>query len=65
MVRFKELIEGEFSKKLNLLIEEYSIKNSISIILKKQDLLMAKNELDITNDIFIIFNEKIDKINIK
>jgi outer membrane protein len=61
---FKQLIEKEFSKKLNLIIEEYSVKNSISIILKKQDLLMAKNELDITNDIFDLFNKKINKIDI-
>jgi len=61
---FKEQIEKEFSKKLNLVIEEYSISNSISIILKKGDLLMAKNELDITNDVLKIFNEKINKINI-
>ena len=61
---FKKTIEKEFSKKLNIIIEEYSVKNSISIILKKQDLLMAKNDLDITKEILKIFNDKIKKINI-
>ena len=62
---FKSTAEKEFFKKLNLIIENYSVSNSISIILKKDDLLMAKKNLDITNDIFNIFNEKIKKINIK
>jgi|TARA_Y100000389_G_C17242098_1_gene403657 Skp family chaperone for outer membrane proteins len=61
---FKSLIEKEFSDKLNDIIQEYSINNSIDIILKKEDLLMAKNELDITKDIMILFNQKIKNIEI-
>ena len=62
---FKSNVEKEFFVKLNSIIEKYSIDNSISIILKKENLLMAKKNLDITNDIFEIFNENIDKITIK
>ena len=49
---------------MNMIIEEYSISNSIDIIFKKQDILMAKNELNITSDILNLFNKKINKINI-
>ena len=61
---FKKSAEKEFFDKLNLIIEKYSLSNSISIILKKDDLLMAKKDLDITNEIFNIFNEKIKKLTI-
>ena len=61
---FKKSAEKEFFDKLNLIIEKYSLSNSISIILKKDDLLMAKKDLDITKDIFNIFNEKIKKLTI-
>ena len=62
---FKSKVEYEFFLKLNKIIEDYSIDNSISIILKKENLLMAKKNLDITSDIFNLFNEKIKKITIK
>ena len=61
---FKKSAEKEFFDKLNLIIEKYSLSNSISIILKKDDLLMAKKDLDITKDIFNIFNENIKKLTI-
>ena len=56
--------EKEFFKKLNAIIENYSVDNSIGIILKKNDLLMAKKKLDITKYIFDLFNEKVNKITI-
>ena len=59
---FKKTAEKEFFDKLNLIIEKYSLSNSISIILKKDNLLMAKKDLDITKDIFDIINEKIKKL---
>ena len=62
---YQTKIENNFSKSLNKLIEEYSLENSIDIILNKKDLLMAKKDLDITEKIFDLFNERIKKINIK
>ena len=62
---FKKKIENNFSQSLNILLEEYSSNNSINIILKKENLLMAKKDLDITQVIFKIFNEKITKIKIE
>ena len=62
---YQTKVENNFSKSLNTLIEEYSLENSIDIILNKKDLLMAKKDLDITEKIFDLFNERIKKINIK
>ena len=62
---FKNKIENNFSKSLNALLEEFSSKNSINIILKRENLLMAKKDLDITQAIFKLFNEKITKIEIE
>ena len=59
---FKNKVEKNFSKQLNIIIEEYSVQNSIDIIFKKENLLMAKKNLDITENIFNLFNEKIDII---
>ena len=65
LAEFKSKVEREFFEKLNKVVETYSLNNSIDIILKKENLLIAKKNLDITNDIFEIFNEKIKEINIK
>ena len=62
--KLQKSIESKFSQNLNSIIEEYSIENSIDIIFKKQDILMAKNEMDITKDILNLFNKKINKIDI-
>ena len=62
---YQKKIENNFSKNLNSMIEDFSIKNSIDIILKKENLLMAKKNLDITEQIFNLFNEKIKVIDIK
>ena len=65
LAEFKSRVEREFFGQLNKVVETYSLNNSISIILKKENLLMAKKNLDITNDIFKIFNEKVKEINIR
>ena len=62
---FKNKIETNFSNKLNKVIEEYSINNSIDIILKREQLLMAKKELDITEDILKLFNQNFETINLE
>ena len=61
---FKKKIETLFTKKLNSIIEEYSLENSINLILNKENLLMAKKNLDITQQVFSIFNERVNKINL-
>ncbi len=61
---FKKKIETLFSRELNVIIEEYSLANSINLILNKENLLMAKKNLDITEQIFSIFNTRVNKINL-
>ena len=61
---YKKKIEQSFSKTLNKLIQEFSEKNSIDIILNKENLLMAKKKLNITQEIFDLFNNQIKSINV-
>ena len=50
--------------KLTPILEEYSKKNSIRIIVQKKNIVMGKKEDDITNDILKIVNEKVKNIKI-
>jgi len=63
--KFKKNIEKSFSKELNLIIEKYSTENSIDMILDKSNLLMARKELNITQQVINLFNEHVKEINIK
>ena len=62
----KKKIEGTnvILNTLKPILSEYSEKNSISMVLQKQNVIIGKKELDITNDIILILNEKIKKIDI-
>ena len=48
---------------LNPILTKYMQKNSISIILRKKDLIVAKKSLDITSNIIELLNIEIQKIN--
>ena len=63
--KFKKNVETRFSKELNLIIEKYSTENSIDMILDKSNLLMARKELNITQQVINLFNENVKEINIK
>ena len=49
-------------KKLTPILEDYSKKNSISIIIQKKNIVMGKKEDDITKDILELVNQKIKTI---
>ena len=51
-------------KKLTPILEEYSKKNSIRIIVQKKHIVMGKKEDDITKDILELVNQKIKNIKI-
>ena len=55
----------KLSKSINEILVEYSKDNSISFILKKKDLVIGKTELDITDKIIKIVNNKISKFKIE
>ena len=48
--------------KLTPILEEYSKKNSIRIIVQKKNIVMGKKEDDITNDILELINQKVKTI---
>ena len=50
--------------KLTPILEEYSKKNSIRIIVQKKNIVMGKKEDDITKDILDLFNKEIKNIKI-
>ncbi len=50
--------------KLSPILEEYAKKNAISLILQKKNIVMGKKEIDITDEILSITNEKIKNIKI-
>jgi len=56
---------NEFLKLINPILIDYSNNNSISIILKKNDLVMGITELDITDEIIQIININIKQFKIQ
>tara|TARA_B100001123_G_C14938765_1_gene878785 strand:+ start:47 stop:574 length:528 start_codon:yes stop_codon:yes gene_type:complete len=49
---------------VNPILTDYSKKNGISIILKKKDIVLARSELDITQEIISLVDSKIKKIDL-
>ena len=56
---------NELLKLINPILTDYSNNNSISIILKKNDLVMGVTELDITDEIIQIININIKQFKIQ
>lgn len=57
--------KNDLMKHLNEILTDYAIKNDISFILNKKNVVVAKKDLDITDDIIILLNKKVDKIKFK
>ena len=62
----KKKIEATSSllKKINPILSEYSKKNGILIIFRKQDIVLARSNLEITTQIIELVNSKVKKINL-
>ena len=60
------ILKSELTKKLlshiNPILIEYSDKNSISLIVDKKQVVLGKTELDITEKIINLLNEKVKEI---
>jgi len=50
---------------LNSILTDYSSKNSITLVLQKKNILIAKSELDITSQILELLNKKVKTIKLK
>tara|TARA_B100001175_G_C19434140_1_gene602691 strand:- start:464 stop:979 length:516 start_codon:yes stop_codon:yes gene_type:complete len=49
---------------INEILKEYSVKNSISLMIDKKNIVIGKSQLDITNDILVLLNKKISNISL-
>ena len=63
--KLKNDVKIDFSNKLNNILQEYAKNNSINMILDKKNILIGKNNLDVTEDILDLFNKNIKEIKIK
>ena len=64
LTNFQLKARGEFYNYLTPILETYAKENSISIILKKENILIGKTNLDISQNILEIFNKKVKKITV-
>ena len=55
----------ELMNNLNIILSNFANNNDISYILNKKNVVIAKKDLDITDDIIILLNQKIKKIALK
>ena len=50
---------------LNPILSEYSVKNSISLIMQKKNIVIGKSDLDKTSEILKLVNAKIKSVKVK
>ena len=62
---FKDKVTREFYINLTKIMQDYALSNSVEMILKKEDILIGKNNLDITKEIMNLFNKNVKDIKIK
>ena len=60
----KEKSIQSFMSQVNKILNDYAKKKNIDIILSSQQIVIGKSELDVTNDILKIVNEKINNFKI-
>ena len=63
--KMKNSAQKMFIDKLTAILAEYAEKNSISYIIPKQSIIIAKTELNLTNIILKILDSKIKNIEVK
>ena len=59
----KNLLQNKFMKLINPIIADYASGNNISIVIRKEQMIIGKTELDISENILKLVNQKIKKIN--
>ena len=55
---------NELLNKIRPILADYSVKNSLSIILEQKNIILGKKDLDITNNILTIVDNTITKIDL-
>ena len=57
MIDYQNKSKDEFVSKLQSTLEKYAKENSISMILRKDQILIGVNRLDVTKDILNLVNK--------
>tara|TARA_Y100000590_G_C15638828_1_gene984107 strand:+ start:590 stop:1114 length:525 start_codon:yes stop_codon:yes gene_type:complete len=60
----EKLYTSKLLEFINPIVGKYSSDNSINLVLQKKNIVIGKKELDITNNILELINEKVKKIEI-
>ena len=56
---------ADFAEKIKPILAEYAAENDIDMVIQKKNIIMGKTNLDITNEILKIVDNKITKLKIK
>ncbi len=65
LINLKKKARIEFSNQLKQILQNFAKKNSINMILTKENILIGRTELDVTNDILDLYNKNFKKIVVK
>ena len=65
LVKLRNGAKIDFLNKLSKILAEYSKQNQITMILKKENLLIGKTKLDVTKDVLDLFDKNVKKLSIK
>ena len=57
LIDYQNKSKNEFVKKLQSTLQKYAKENSISMILRKEQILIGSNRLDVTKDILELVNK--------
>ena len=57
LIDYQNKSKNEFVKKLQLTLQKYATENSISMILRKEQILIGSNQLDVTKDVLELVNK--------
>ncbi len=61
----KDQVSKSFLVEINKILKEFAEKNNIDIIISSNQMLIGKSDLDVTNKLLIMVNEKIKNFDIK
>ena len=56
LIDYQNKSKSEFVKKLQSTLQKYATENSISMILRKEQILIGSNQLDVTKDVLELVN---------
>ena len=64
LIKFKENARNKFLIELNKILQNYAKQNSINLIISKNNILLGKNNLDVTKAILTILDKEVKTIKI-